>query len=93
MTLIYELELECKGCEGWGFYNLKRALSTIEGLQPLLRAIALRYRVLAFNEIGSENIFKVIKKSVKFGHFLTKSIERTSMLHKGKQQIFVLDKF
>ena len=64
MTLIYELELECKGCEGWGFYNLKRALSTIEGLQPLLRAIALRYWILAFNEIGSEHIFKVRLRKV-----------------------------
>ena len=30
MTLIFKLEWE--GCERWGFCNLKRALSTIEGL-------------------------------------------------------------
>ena len=30
--IILILELECEGCERRGFCNLKRALSTIEGL-------------------------------------------------------------
>ena len=26
------IRMECEGCEDWGFCNLKRALSTVEGL-------------------------------------------------------------
>ena len=46
-----------RGVEIRRFCSLKSVLSTIEGLNPLSRAIAFRYSISQLNEIGSEQIF------------------------------------